>query len=193
MCEILHSHSQHNIILSHPSSLHTSLVLIMSQLFFNPHWTLTRLISVTLLLVILSCPRVIYMFSNVYVSRCGQVGALGWYRCSCVVMHTSAVPPAFFSTNFSNIHSLYLILFHLKGDIIFCSYLSFWFVFTWKGSHALMFRKHHFPQSVHRCSSSSQPLSHTLGFSSCLFKTPWGRIRSNSLYTFSFHSYVYIS
>ena len=30
----------------------------------------------------------------------------------------------------------------------------------------------HVPQTVHRCSSSLQPLSLTLGFSSCLFKTP---------------------
>ena len=33
-------------------------------------------------------------------------------------------------------------------------------------------RKHHVPQTVRRCSSSAQPLAQTLGFSSCLFKTP---------------------
>ena len=31
-------------------------------------------------------------------------------------------------------------------------------------------KTHHFPQTVHCCSSSFQPLSETLSFSSCLFK-----------------------
>ena len=42
-------------------------------------------------------------------------------------------------------------------------------VVTWKALHALIF-VYYFPQTVHCCSSSFQPLSETLGFTSCLFK-----------------------
>lgn len=98
---MLQFHFQHNMCLSPLSSLHPSLVLITSHLFFNPHRPVAhrpdppcfhrlRHAGFTLLLVISFCPHVVYMLFNVYV--CVQMwpsgGAIGWYWCSCVVVHT---------------------------------------------------------------------------------------------------------
>ena len=41
---------------------------------------------------------------------------------------------------------------------------------TYSALYEKVQQTHHFPQTVHCCSSSHQPLSETLGFSTCLFK-----------------------